>query len=146
MSIDRGPYKFAVKVGAFGLVCAISIAAFDAASSRLSPEAVAWIPNAPNDLAALHRAQGRVLYLGDSTVWTTTQGPHPRTLHRALGAELGEDVAALAAPGFAPDTFLAQLRYIARANVQPRAVVIPINLRAFCPEWELSLRSNAPWS
>lgn len=88
-------------------------------------------------IVELDRTAGELVYFGDSVVQTAAIGDtDPRLLPDMLSAELGEPVVRVSQAATSCEMHAAWLRYAARLAPPPRAVIVPVNLRAFSPHWE----------
>jgi hypothetical protein len=89
-------------------------------------------------LMELRTSAGQVVFIGDSVIQTVATGDSdPRVLSTMLEQELdGAVVRRISAAATAADLHGAWLRYLARLDVPPRAVVIEVNPRSFSPHWE----------
>ncbi|MEK7608028.1 MAG: hypothetical protein AAB495_00390 [Patescibacteria group bacterium] len=80
----------------------------------------------------------RVLFFGDSAVWHHSIGDKdPATLPEMLERETGIRVGNQGHPAYHLGVYAAEVDYLAHASVKPDAVVIPIQLRSFSPEWDM---------
>lgn len=80
-----------------------------------------------------------IIYFGDSSVLSVAPGDSDRaSLSEMLERENpGIVVANLGHPGYHLGIYEAEVDYISRSKHKPDAVVIPIQLRAFSPEWDI---------
>ena len=133
--MEQKAFRFELQALVFVALCVASLALLDALLLRLPTRFSELLPDAPPGLAKLRGAGEGVLYLGDSTVFTTKKRA-AHGLAQALAREISLPVHSVARPGLAVDSFLAQLHYVAAAGVRPAAVLIAINLHSFGSIWE----------
>jgi hypothetical protein len=95
-------------------------------------------PALPVEIERLQRglaAGADIIFLGDSTL------THPKgeiTTGEILQEQIPEHrIAQVAHPAYQLDLYRAYADYLVRQPHQPEFVIIPINLRAFSPEWDL---------
>jgi hypothetical protein len=102
--------------------------------TQLAPE----IPGLPVDrLVQLRSGGGRVVLIGDSVVQTVASGEDDqRNLGTMLEAELGGGVLLQAQAASGAELHRAWLHYLRGGRVDPHAVVIGVNPRAFSPHWD----------
>ena len=79
-----------------------------------------------------------LLILGDSVMkYTYTDDSDPRTLSAMLRDELaGRRAAIVHGPAYGAEMYRDIVDYILRRGVQPRAIVLPVNLRSFSLLWD----------
>jgi hypothetical protein len=88
-------------------------------------------------IVELERTSGELVYFGDSVVQTAAIGDtDPRLLPDMLAAEVDEPVLRVSQAATSCEMHAAWLRFASRLTPPPRAVIIPVNLRAFSPHWE----------
>jgi hypothetical protein len=138
-----GPYLFALRVGVRVAVALLVMEGLDQGLSRAPVSILMAVPDMPAAVQELHDATGTILYLGDSIVQRRTRDdPQRRTLAARVATDLGEPVSAVTHAARGPDTFLEQIRWLGRRGLRPRLVIVPINMRAFGPQWEF----NPAWN
>lgn len=118
---------FAVRFGAFALLLVV----LQFLVSALFPAPI------PEEIVRLdeHLAAGAdVVYLGDSTLF------HPvgEVTTGEIVQEMLPDhrVAEVSHPAYGLDLYLSYVQYIVRQERRPQAIVLPINMRSFSPEWD----------
>jgi hypothetical protein len=88
-------------------------------------------------IVELERTSGEIVFFGDSVVQTAALGDtDARLLPDMLAAEIDAPVLRVSQAATSCDMHAAWLRYAARLAPPPRAVIVPVNLRAFSPHWE----------
>jgi hypothetical protein len=88
-------------------------------------------------IVELERTSGEIVFFGDSVVQTAALGDtDARLLPDMLAAEIDAPVLRVSQAATSCDMHAAWLRYAARLTPPPRAVIVPVNLRAFSPHWE----------
>jgi hypothetical protein len=88
-------------------------------------------------IVELERTSGELVFFGDSVVQTAALGDaDARLLPDMLAAEIDAPVLRVSQAATSCDMHAAWLRYAARLTPPPRAVIVPVNLRAFSPHWE----------
>ncbi|MCB0197200.1 MAG: hypothetical protein KDJ65_34960, partial [Anaerolineae bacterium] len=95
-------------------------------------------PDLPAEIAQLDHylySGADVIYLGDSTLM------YPLG-EVTTGDILQEDlpdhtIGEVAHPAYNADLYRAYANYVTRFDIRPQTVIIPINLHAFSPEWDM---------
>lgn len=131
------PFAFALRVAG---LCAAFWAVLWVADAQLVPRfpevALEVMPDLPNELPALARAEDRVLFLGDSVVHTVARRDDDRrTLAEMVADQSGLPVVDASRAASAIDRYRLSLRWVARRGLAPRVAVVPINPRSFAPSW-----------
>ena len=95
----------------------------------------AELPREVLQVQELLDAEVDVLYLGDSTLLFPEGEVTTGEILQGLLPEY--KVGEIAHPAYNLDLYLHYVRYILRSAHRPRAIVIPVNMRSFSPEWDL---------
>ncbi|MFN7972944.1 MAG: hypothetical protein U0166_11440 [Acidobacteriota bacterium] len=135
-TIDLRPYRFASRALLFAMLYVGACFLLDPAIARLPASIVGLVAGVPPELPALREASGRVVYLGDSVVGAVAPGEDPMTrLVDIVARDCGCAILRVNHPSYGPAEQLAQLQFVSRGASLPRAVIVPVNLRAFSPHW-----------
>ncbi len=80
-----------------------------------------------------------ILYFGDSIIERVAATDTDKRTLPQMTSDLVKPltVAAIAQAASQPDIYLAYSKYIAGRRVKPQAIIIPVNIRSFSPEWDL---------
>ena len=118
----------AAKLAAFGLVLALLQFLVSSVFPAEIPQEVLLLDQDLSDGVD-------IVYLGDSTltlpVGEVTTG---EILQEMLpGHKVGE----IAHPAYNLDLYLHYVRYMLRGSRRPQAIIVPVNMRSFSPEWDL---------
>jgi len=81
-----------------------------------------------------------ILIFGDSTDWyTADEDKDKRSISLMLKKMIPRySIVSITHPAYHPDVYAAFCQYIVRQKNQPRVIVVPINMRCFSPEWDMS--------
>jgi hypothetical protein len=79
-----------------------------------------------------------IIYFGDSTIRATAPEDVDLSsivdmISKISGLKIGD----LSSPAYHPGIFEALVRYIGDADAKPDALIVPVNLRSFSPEWDM---------
>jgi acetyl esterase/lipase len=120
--------SFFLKLIAFSIILLI----LQLAVSAMHP------PELPEEILALEqqlRAGVDIVYLGDSTlIYPEGEPSIPEILRELLPNQKIGDVAH---PAYQLDLYERYVNYLVEHKAQVKAVIIPINMRSFSPEWDL---------
>ena len=120
--------SFFLKLISFGIILLI----LQAAVSAMHP------PELPEQILALEqqlRAGVDIVYLGDSTlIYPEGEPTIPELLRDLIPNHTVGDVAH---PAYQLDLYERYVNYLVEHKAQVEAVIIPINMRSFSPEWDL---------
>lgn len=119
-------------------VAVLFIALLDLCFPFIPAGFLAVVRDMPEDIQDLQKADGQILYLGDSVVFRVGPKETEGSLAEMLAQDLSMPVLSVTHGANAMDSFLAQVEYITRARLHPKVIVIPVNLRSFGPEWEFN--------
>ena len=125
---------FLKKLAVLALLVALAQAAAVFVLGRARPPAAALSIEARLD------ADAHIVFFGDSTVsWASAEDQDPRFISHLLSEKLPHySMALLHHPGYQPNLYRTCCGYIERNGLQPRILIVPINLYAFAPCWDLS--------
>lgn len=88
--------------------------------------------------AAVHSGAD-IFFLGDSTLfWGSRVDAARRSTPELLERAAGRAVAEASGAGYHPLVFAAMLEYMRDSGARPEVIILPVNLRAFSPLWDLS--------
>lgn len=91
-------------------------------------------------LKAIIENRSEIVFLGDSVVERVSRHDEDR---RTLGQMVADNLAprsvlTLSRSAHNPDIYLPLLQVMAKTGYRPNTIIIPVNLRCFSPQWELS--------
>lgn len=80
-----------------------------------------------------------VVLFGDSTLNSIAKDDRDRkTIPVLLGERIPYKIQLVQHGGFDATVYVRYVKYLVENNLRPRALVIPINLRSFSPQWDLN--------
>lgn len=96
------------------------------------------IPNEIKILDVFIKLKVDIVYFGDSTInWTSSSDVSQESMPGLLQHLLPQQrVGKITHASYQMDVYQAYIEYMIRKNYRPKAVIIPVNLRCFSPEWD----------